>query len=146
MREETIQDAVVLSVEPERIMVRIDKSNEDCGGCRACALKILCRGKNDTNHLDLPVPVDAASPHPQPGQTVQVAYRAANAAVAAFIMFLPALLGLFFGGFIANRLAGEGDGIFVLGCLAGVVLGLAVTFVVSRASTALRPDIRLLPQ
>ncbi|MCD8138991.1 MAG: SoxR reducing system RseC family protein [Planctomycetaceae bacterium] len=141
MQEETIQDAVVLSVDNDRVMVRMAKE-EDCGGCRSCALKNLCHKESD--HLDLPVRLEDGVPPPQPGETVRVGYRAANAAAAAFIMFLPALVGLFFGGFAVNRYWGEGDGLFLVGCFAGLGLGLVVTFAISRLSTALRPEIRLL--
>ncbi len=141
MREETVQDAVVLSVDANRVMVRMAKE-EDCGGCHSCALSKLCHKESD--HLDLPVELGIGVQPPRPGETVRVAYRAANAAVAALIMFLPALVGLCFGGFAVNRIWGEGDGLFLAGCLAGLVLGLAVTFAVSRLSTALRPDVRLL--
>lgn len=144
MREETIQDAVVLSVEPDRIMVRIDKEAEECDGCHTCALKSMCRGKRD-EHLELPVPLETGASRPGPGETVRIAYRAANAATAALAMFLPSLLGLFFGGFAASRLFGEGDGVFLLGCFGGLALGLAVSVVLARKSTALRPEIRLLP-
>lgn len=143
MREEIVQEAVVLSVAPDRIMVRVDRKDEDCGGCRACALKSLCRGK-EADHMDLPVPVDAETPELAPGETVRIAYRAANRAVAALVMFLPALLGVFFGGFAANALAGEGDGIFLLGCFSGLALGVLFTFVAARSSGALKPEIRLL--
>lgn len=141
MQEETVQDAVVLSVDKNRVMVRMAKE-EDCGDCHSCALKNLCHKESD--HLDLPVRLGEGIAPPQPGETVRVGYRAANAAVAALIMFLPALVGLFFGGFVVNRYWGDGDGLFLIGCFAGLALGLAVTFAVSRLSTALRPDIRLL--
>lgn len=143
MQEETVQEGVVTSVGAEQITVRIEKKDEDCDGCCACKLKSLCRGRAD-EYMELSVPMQDGRERPVPGETVQVAYRATNAAVAAAIMFVPALVGLFFGGFIGNRFWGEGDGIFIVGCLAGLVVGLGLTFVVSRASTILRPEIRLL--
>lgn len=142
MSEEKIRRGTVIAVEPNRLVVRVEREEEeDCGGCRSCAMKSLCRGRTD-GHLDLPVAIPEGMAKSR-GDRVTVAYRETNAAVASLLMFLPALLGLFFGGFAANAVFGAGDGIFLAGALGGLAAGLAVTFVVGRVSTALGPVVRL---
>lgn len=140
MDDFTVRDGTVLSVQPDAILVRIDKE-EDCGGCRSCAVRALCQGR-DGGHLDIPLsPVPGVTA--VPGERVRVEYRGANPAVAALIMFVPALIGLFAGGLIGNRYGEGSDGILLLGCLVGLVLGLVVSIVLSKARS-LRPEARLL--
>lgn len=140
MDDYTIREGTVLDVQPDKVMVRIDKE-EDCGGCRSCAVRALCQGR-DTGHLDLPLrPVDGVAA--VPGGRVRVAYRGANPAVAAVIMFVPALIGLFLGGFIGNRFWSGSDGILLAGCLLGLGLGVAATYGISQLRS-LRPEARLL--
>lgn len=138
------QTGTVIRVESGRLLVRVDRDDADCGGCRSCAVKALCRGR-DSGHMDLPVSFAGAAPAAV-GDRVRVAYRSANAAVASLVMFLPSLAGLFFGGFAWQRLAGRTDRNFLLGCLAGFVLGLTVSFAASRKVVRLRLDVKLAPE
>ncbi|MCC8166700.1 MAG: SoxR reducing system RseC family protein [Planctomycetes bacterium] len=145
MDDYTIQDGTVLTVEPGRAVVRVERGGDDCDGCHTCALKALCRGR-ESKTMDLPVDTNrdgtAAGPM-APGDQVKVAYRGANQAVAAVILFLPGLIGLFFGGFAANRWWGGEDMTFLAGCLGGLAAGMLFTFIVARTSRSLRPDVRI---
>lgn len=140
MEDFTVREGTVVAIERDMAVVRIERE-EDCGGCRSCAMKALCRGR-DTGHMDLVASL-AGGAAPSPGTRVQVAYRETNPALAALVMFVPSLLGLFFGGFAANRLWHASDGIFLAGCLVGLLAGLAATFVLYRLSSALKPAARL---
>lgn len=141
MTEATIYDGIVVSVETGRAIVRIRRDEDDCGGCSSCAVKGLCHGR-DAGNMDLPVAVGNAADL-SPGDSVRIAYRGTNAAVAAFVMFLPALLGVLLGGFAANLLVGDGDGVFLFGVAVGLGLGLLVTFVLARCFAFLKPDVHL---
>ncbi len=122
------------------LVVRVERgADEDCGGCRSCALRRLCKGR-ETRRMDLAVPVPAGAAY-TPGDAVRLAYRGANAALAAAVMFLPPLAGLAAGGFLAR---GEGDGVFLLACLAGAAAGVGASWALSRSAAALKPDVRLL--
>lgn len=140
MTDFTISEATVLAREADALVVRMDREEADCGGCGTCAVKALCRGR-DGAHFDVRVPV-SPDVRAGPGDRVRVAYRGANAAVASLVMFLPALLGVIFGGFAANALVGEGDGVFLLGAAAGFALGVGATFLLARLAS-LRPEARL---
>lgn len=139
-----VKTGAVIDVLPGQVVVRVERDDADCGGCRSCAVRGLCRGR-DSGHMDLPVAFEGQPPA-KTGDQVRIAYRAANAAVAALTMFLPALLGLFFGGFIGHRWFGDSDGMFLAGCLIGFILGLGVSYVLARTVASLKPDVKLLPQ
>lgn len=141
--EYEVQTGSVLRVEPGRLIVRVERDDSECGGCRSCAVKSLCRGRDD-GHMDLPVLFGSGEPPAREGEAVRIAYRAANPAIASIIMFVPALAGLFFGGFVGQWVLGEGDGNFLIGCLVGLVAGLGVSYVLARGVAGLRPDVRLL--
>ena len=70
-------------------------------------------------------------------------YDPGNRAVAATILFLPSLAGLFLGGFAANRLWPGQDADFLLGCAGGFALGLLATAILARARL-FRPSARLI--
>lgn len=131
----------VVSVRDGEVVVRVERNEEDCGGCRSCAVKGLCRGR-DTGHMDLRVD-SVGAPLPGVGDKVGVAYRSTNAALAALAMFLPALLGLLFGGLVGYRLADGGDAVFLVGCVVGFAAGLAVSWLLTRSVSSLRPHARL---
>ena len=142
MSEYAIRDATVLAVDSCGALVTVDPETEaDCGGCSSCAMKSLCRGQ-DAGRLDVRIPV-ADGGQLRPGERIRVAYRGANPAVAALILFLPGLLGVVFGGFAANALAGGGDGVFLTGALTGLAVGTGITYAVSRSVASLRPDAKL---
>lgn len=126
-----LKSGTVMRIVGDRAIVRIERDGEDCGGCRSCAVKALCRGR-DVNRMELPVRLDSTrSVHV--GDTVMIVYHAGKQGVAALVMFLPSLVGLLLGGFAAQRLfGGEGDGLFLAGAAAGLGLGLAMTFALSR--------------
>lgn len=136
------QNGSVLKIETNKFIVRVERDPADCDGCKTCAVKALCRGKDD-GHMELPVPYNGTPPL-EKGDAVQIAYRPTNAALAAIVMFLPSLLGLFFGGFIGHWMAGESDSTFLIGCFAGFFLGLALSFILARTIPALRPDVKFL--
>ncbi len=140
--EYEIRDGVVLESAPDRVVVRMDK-DEDCGGCRSCAVKGLCHGRT-ASHIDVALRPDGGAPPRKAGERVRVAYRRANPAVAASILFVPTLAGLFAGGMAANGLIGPGDGIFLAGTAAGVIIGLGITYAFGRWSRSLAPKFRLL--
>ena len=135
----SVESGTVIRVDGGELVVRIDRSGEDCGGCRSCAMKALCRGRDD-GHMDLPVASDGAE-H-SVGDLVKVAYRVANPAVAAGIMFLPSLAGLFLGGFIGHGLQ-RGDMYFLAGCFIGLAAGVGVSCLLGRLKP-LKPKTRLL--
>lgn len=137
-----VQTGSVLRVEPGHLVVRVERDNSDCGGCRSCAVKALCRGRDD-GHMDLPVAF-SGNPPANRGDKVRIAFRATNAAWAAVAMFIPSLLGLFFGGFAGHYLAGESDRAFLAGCFIGLLAGVGISYVLSKSVPGLRPDVRLL--
>lgn len=141
MEEQTIREGTVIGQAPGQIMVRIDKE-EDCEGCRSCAVKAMCRGREE-KYMDVPVPVSGDQP-PAKGSPVRISYRAANPALAALIMFLPALVGLSLGGFAAAHLWPGSDVLLLAGCLIGVLVGITVTYAATKTMTSLRPHVRLL--
>lgn len=142
MEEYIVREGTVLSVDPASVVVRIDKE-EECGGCRSCAVRSVCHGR-ESSHIDISVqPLDGVDN--SPGERVRIAYRGANPAVASIIMFVPSLVGLFLGGFAANRIWGESDGLFLAGCFGGLIVGLGLTLALSRIHS-LRPVARLLSQ
>lgn len=144
--EYTVESGTVIGVRPGEAMVRVEKSDADCGGCRSCAMKSLCRGR-EVGHFDLPVPIsDADGDRVVEGRRVRVAYRPTNAAVAGLVMFVPALVGLFLGGLAGQRLGSGSDAALLIGCFAGLAAGLGVSFAVSRLSSSLKPRVRLLPE
>jgi Positive regulator of sigma E activity len=144
--EYTVESGTIVDVRPGEVVVRIEKSDADCGGCRSCAMKSLCRGR-EAGHLDLPVPVPAGGDAPAvEGQRVRIAYRPTNAAVAGLIMFVPSLVGLLLGGLGGYRLGGGSDAILLVGCFAGIAAGIGVSFAISRLSPSLKPSVRLLPE
>ncbi len=141
----TIETGAVIAVAPDHVVVRLEKREEDCGGCRSCAMKNLCGGR-DAGHIDLRTPLAAEGDRPETGDAVRVAYRPANAALAAVVMFLPALAGLLLGGLAGYRLGGgDDDAVFVLGCLIGLAAGVGTSAALSRLSPALKPSVRIVP-
>ncbi len=134
-----IRDGTVVSTHPGRLIVRLQKGQEDCNGCRACALKSLCQDRA-SGYIDVEVRSTAAK---EPGDAVRVRYHSANPAWAALVLFLPSLLGLCAGGFVAQALVGGGDGVFVAGALIGAAVGVAVTFAMGKYAKATAPEITL---
>lgn len=136
------REGVIVSVEPGKLLVRLDP--EDAGeseGCKCCAMRGMCRGRTSRG-MDVKVPVTEADPR-RPGERVRLSYHAANPALAAAIMFVPALVGLLFGGFVANWLLGEGDFVFLAGAGGGLVLGVLLTLIASRSIASLGPEVAL---
>lgn len=142
MDDAEIKKGIVAAIEPGGLVVRFD-NEEECGGCRSCAVKSLCRGR-DSGQMELPLSLEReiASGYAI-GDRIAIRYRAANPAVTAVILFLPTLLGLSFGGFIANVLFQGGDGVFLAGTAVGIAIGLAVTLAAYHAFPSLKPEIRL---
>lgn len=140
MDEYTMRDGSVLSVAGDRAVVRVERE-EDCSGCGTCPVKALCHGR-DTGHLDVAVPLGPGE-KVAPGEKVRIAYRAANPAIASLVMFAPPLAGLIAAGLAAHRLWNGSEARLVIGCLAGLAAGTALTFVLSRSLRALRSEARL---
>lgn len=142
MDDFTTRPGTVVSAEPGRIVVRVEREAEEgCDGCRVCAMKSLCRGR-DEGHMDLPVPVGRGAAF-HPGERVCLEYRLPGQAAAAAIMFIPALVGLLLGGLAAVRWTGGGDALLVLFCLCGLAGGVGATFLIARFGRSLRPEVRL---
>jgi positive regulator of sigma E activity len=124
-----LRKGVVLSAGDGRLVVRVRREEDgECGGCVACSLKSLCGGRG-TAHIDLPVAAPEGAAY-SPGDAVTVSYRPPNAALAAAVMFVPALAGLALGGWLAHA-SGWGDGMLILACLAGFGAGVGVSWLVS---------------
>lgn len=140
MTDFEIRDATVLEREPGGLLVRVDDNITECGGCGSCVVKSLCRGR-DGAHFDVRVPVPEGRAD-KIGDRIRIAYRGANPAIASIVMFLPALVGVLSGGFIANAVFGEADYILLLGAFAGLLLGFGATYALARVSP-LRPEVRL---
>ncbi len=142
--EDAVRDGIVIDAPTGGIVVRVDKNDEECGGCGSCAMKGLCHGR-DAGHLDLFVPLSGLSdaPAPKKGARVRIAYRPANAALAALVMFVPPLCGLLAGGLAGWRLAG-GDAVLVLGCGAGLAVGTVASVVLARVCPSLKPKTKFL--
>ncbi len=134
-----IRDGTVVSTLPGRLIVRLQKEQEDCNGCRACALKTLCHDRA-SGYIDVEVRATAAK---EPGDAVRISYHSANPAWASIALFLPSLVGLCAGGFVAQALAGGGDGVFVAGALIGAAVGVAITFALGKFAKATAPEITL---
>ncbi len=137
------REGAILSVGPDWLLVRVDEEEFGEGdGCRSCAMRGMCHGRA-ARGTEVKVPVPDAAKW-QPGERVRLRYRQANPALAAVVMFLPALLGLLLGGFAANGLFGAGDGIFLAGSAGGLVLGLLITVAVNRLFPSLGPKAELI--
>lgn len=141
MPDYVVKSATVLAVESAGLTVSAESDDAaECDGCSSCAVKTLCRGR-DAGRMELTVPVAAGRlDEYAPGEKVWVAYRGANPAVASLVMFLPGLLGVVFGGFVANALIAVGDGVFLAGALGGLGFGVAMTFLLARTVPALRAE------
>lgn len=140
MKDFEIRSATVLAAEAGSLLVRVErKYDEDCGGCRSCAMKNLC-GKRDAGHIDLRIAGGAGGI--RVGDTVKVAYHSTNPAVAATLLFAPPLLGALLGAIVAWW-ARVGDAGFVLGCFLGLAAGIAATYATSRMVPSLRPAAHL---
>lgn len=135
------QTGSVLRVEPGRLVIRVKRDESECGGCHSCAVKSLCRGR-DSGHMDLPVSFTGEPPAKE-GDTVHIAYKKSNAAIASLVIFLPALAGLIIGGIIGYRMGDTRDAPLIIGCLAGFFGGIGISFVLSKCIPSLRPDVRL---
>ncbi len=148
--EYALRDGTVIDVLPGRIVVRVDRNDEECGGCGSCPMKGLCHGR-DAGHLDLSVavPEGGSGPGaplptlPGKGDRVRIAYCPANAALAALAMFAPALCGLLAGGLAGWRLGNGSDAVLLLGCGFGLAAGVAVSWVLARVSPSLKPKTKL---
>ena len=137
-----IREGTVLAVEPGRLIVRVDREDdEECGGCVRCPMRGLCRGR-DSGHLDIPVPI-ASDKTRRVGDRVRVAYREVNPAIASAVLFLPSLTGLFLGGFLAHYFWSGGDGAFLAGCGAGLLAGMAATIAAGRLLRTTEREVRL---
>lgn len=136
-----VHAATVMEAGPEGILLRVERERdeEESGGCRSCAMRGLCRGRSDGT-FTVAAPPDSGL---AAGDRVSVRYSEANPALASVIMFAPALIGLFAGGFAVGRLTDGGDGMFLAGCLAGLAVGLGVTFLVNRYAASLKPRVRI---
>lgn len=138
-----VKDGTVIRLLPSGAVVRVDKDEEECKGCGVCPMKGLCHGK-DAGHLDLPVDIPpGARQAVAADDRVRIAYRPANAALAALVMFVPALAGLLAGGLLGWRLA-MGDAVLVLGCGVGIALGVAVSAAAAKLSPSLKPKTKFL--
>ncbi len=135
----TVREGTVLLADGKRLIVRVERgADEECGGCGACALKSLCKGR-ENRMMDLAVTAPAGEAY-RPGDAVTVAYTRPNQAVAALVLFLPALAGLAAGGWLAG---GRGDGALLAGCAAGFAAGLGLSWWIARRTEALRPSVRV---
>ncbi|MDR3077861.1 MAG: SoxR reducing system RseC family protein [Planctomycetota bacterium] len=134
-----VREAVVVAAGAGRLTVSLETEEGEAAGCSGCAMRGLCgplgrkRGRFEMT-LDLP-----AGPTLKPGEVVRVFYQPPNLTLAALVMFLPSLAGLFLGGIAARRWLAESDGIFLAGMLAGFVAGLVLSFVFNRLTTLVRP-------
>lgn len=135
-----ILTATVVSNADGKMVVRVARPRDDCDSCGSCPLGSLCRGDKDRS---VEVTLEAHGRTEQPGATVQVEWHGANQAHSALLLFVPALLGLCFGGSAAACVWGEGDGVFLAGTGAGLVLGVGLTWVFGRLRVLRGPVVRL---
>lgn len=134
--DSTTRRGTVLSAGGNTLTVRVEQDGEECAGCKACSLSTLCRGR-ETGHRDLPVAVpEGETGKYAPGDAVTVEYAGANAALAAAVMFVPALAGLALGGWLGNRF---GDAALVAGCGLGFAAGVGLSRLLGKKADALRP-------
>ncbi len=133
----TTERGAVLRAEDDALLVRIRRGTDDgCGGCRSCSLNKLCKG-GETGHMDLPVKAPEGRAY-KPGDELTLAYRQANPALAACILFVPALAGLALGGWIGNA---YGNASLLLGCGLGFAAGVGLSWGIARRADALKPRI-----
>ncbi len=133
------RDGIVVHSAPGVMRVRLEKEREDCDGCHSCALKNLC-SSHASGHIEVDVATNEVR---RPGDPVTILYHSANPAMAAFVLFFPALAGLCGGGYLARMLWGAGDMVFVGGALVGAALGVGATYIVNRVFRATAPKITL---
>lgn len=139
------REGVITAVGPDRLTIRLDRKDEAAvSACGSCAMKSLCHSRAAEGAELILRTTDVEGR--RPGDRVRLAYREANPALAAGILFLPALAGLMTGGFAAERFFGQGNGTFLCGAFGGFLLGLAITFGVNRLVPSLRPKAELLPE
>lgn len=145
MEEGEIRKGMVLSVADGQAMVRLTADDEDCGGCRSCAVRSLCQGK-DYGKMDLLLPVPPGLEGKlKAGRDVSVRYIPAHAGFAGMALFLPSLIGLALGGWAGWRL-GNSDAALLAGCAAGLLLGVGATFALNRIVRSLHPYAELLDE
>lgn len=144
MEEGEIRRGTVLSVADGWAMVRLAVDDADCGGCRSCAMRSLCQGK-EYGKMDLRLAVPPALEGKlEPGREVPVRYLPAHAGFAGVALFLPALVGLALGGWAGWRLGNGADAALLAGCAVGLLLGVSGTFVLNRTVRSLHPHAELL--
>lgn len=138
----TVQKGMVLSANGSNLIVRLDHNpNQAATGCRSCAMKAVCKGM-ETGQMDLPVAAPGGAEY-APGDEIVIAYKQANAALAAAAMFVPPLAGLAAGGWLLR--AGS-DMTLLLGCALGFAAGLAATWLISKKADILRPRIEVVKE
>ena len=143
MANGSLREGAILSTGPDRLLVRLEpeEMSGDNRSCRSCLMRATCQDrKSEATEVTV---LDPNAAKRRPGERVQLLYIQANSALASAILFLPSLAGLVFGGFIANRLLGEGNGIFLVGSGCGLGLGLFATFAINLFSPSLGPIISL---
>lgn len=139
----TVRKGQVLLADGTKVVVRVDKAgDEPCDSCHVCPMKALCKGM-DVRHMDLPVPAPEGRTY-APGDSVTLAYRQANEAVAALVMFAPALIGLALGGWAGWKIGEGGNAALLIGCAAGFAAGVGASWTLARKADCLRPDVRIL--
>ena|GEM_PF-2159590 len=139
----SLRGGVIISIQTDRLRVRLepDESMGEGEGCRSCGMRGMCHSRN-SEVVDVTIP-DPDAAKRRPGERVRIRYVQVHPAAAAAIMFLPALAGLILGGFVANRLFGEGNGIFLAGSGCGLASGIFATFAINRLSPSLGPKCTL---
>ncbi|MCL2000649.1 MAG: SoxR reducing system RseC family protein [Planctomycetes bacterium] len=140
-----LREGAVISIGLDRLRVRLDPeaARDENGGCRSCAMRGWCRGRwSGSGEVTVTV-TDMNAAKRCLGERVRLHYVQANPALAAIILFVPALVGLALGAFAAAWLFGGEDKVFLIGAGCGFALGLLVTFAINRLSLSLRPIIKL---
>ncbi|MCC8181257.1 MAG: SoxR reducing system RseC family protein [Planctomycetes bacterium] len=137
------RSGTVVSIRPGKALVRLDVDDDSCTSCHSCALNSLCTSK-ERGKVEVVVDTDSITGAAiDVGDAVRIEYRPFNRAVAAVILFVPALLGLLAGGWFAAVVWPEQDLLLLAGCAVGLIIGLAITFIVSRLAGGTRPRARL---
>lgn len=134
---------VVFTFEDGQVVVRAPAEGTDgcAAACDACG---LC-DKRKMRYIDIIVPYDRETGTLNRWDKVEVEYERRDPGYAALLFFLPPLFGLVGGGYLLRYLAGGGDMVFLIGALAGIVIGGLISVMISRRfPNMVRPEGRIL--
>ncbi len=122
---------VVQTIAADEYTVRVpwEKLADSCSS--ACAACGLC-DRDKQRYYTVTARLGSGATMPGIGDRVLLEFKVRDPWFAAVLFFAPPLLGIFIGSFIASRITGATDGLFVAGALVGFVIGGIISLAASR--------------